>query len=370
VPALRVQVNSPDVGFVNVRDAPATSGALVAQAQDGAMLDVLETADTARGKVGQSGQWLKVRTSDGKEGYVAAWYLSLPGAGPAPALQPTAIPPTPEAGSTELDLFNRTNALRAQNGLPSYRMVNPLNAAAQRHSDDMAITGNISHGGPDGSSVKQRVMDTGYGDWPVGEVVYGGVVTVDDAWQFWSSDSDQRSQLLSTQFTEVGLYVEKGNRSTLYYTMDFGGRPLKAANSAPVTSSNPALNPALDAVTVFLNRTNALRAQNGLPPYKLNEKLNASAERHSQDMAATGNIDHSGSDRSTAKRRILDTGYEAQFTGENIYGGMATLDDAWNYWVNDPPHRDILLNQLFTDIGISVVKGARGAYYYTMDLAK
>src|SRR5512136_1294020 len=39
VPALRVQVNSPDVGFVNVRDAPATSGTLVAQAKDGATLD-------------------------------------------------------------------------------------------------------------------------------------------------------------------------------------------------------------------------------------------------------------------------------------------------------------------------------------------
>jgi len=83
-----------------------------------------------------------------------------------------------------------------------------------------------------------------------------------------------------------------------------------------------------------------------------------------------GNIDHAGSDGSTPRRRILDTGYEAQFTGENIYGGTATIDDAWNYWVNDPQHRDNLLNKLFADIGISVVKGARGTYYYTMDLAQ
>jgi uncharacterized protein YkwD len=369
-PVLRVQVNSPDVGFLNVRDAPATSGALVAQAKDGATLDVLEAADTARGKVGQSGQWLKVRTSEGKEGFVAAWYLRLPGTSPAPALQATAIPPTPEIGSTELDLFNRTNALRAQNGLPPYRIANRLNAAAQRHSQDMAITGIISHSGSDGSSIKQRVMDTGYGDWPVGEVIYGGVATVDDVWQSWSSDPDQRSQLLSPQFVDVGIFVEKGDNNTLYYTMDFGGRPLKAADSAPATSPSPAPNQALDAVTTLFNRTNAFRSQNGLPPYRLNDKLNASAERHSQDMAGTGNIDHGGSDGSTPKRRILDTGYEAQFTGENIYGGIATIDDAWNYWVNDPQHRDNLLNKLFTDIGISVVKGTRGTYYYTMDLAQ
>jgi len=272
-------------------------------------------------------------------------------------------------------LFNRTNALRAQNGLPPYRMVNRLNAAAQRHGQDMANTGNISHGGSDGSSIKQRVMDTGYGDWPVGENIYGGVVTVDDVWQFWSSDPDQRSQLLSPQFVDVGIFVEKGNNNTLYYTMDFGGRPPKAADSAPTlaapaTFSGPAPNPALDAVTTLFNRTNAFRSQNGLPPYRLNDKLNASAERHSQDMAATGNIDHAGSDGSAPRRRILDTGYDAQFTGENIYGGMETIDDAWNYWANDPQHRDNLLNKLFTDIGISVVKGARGTYYYTMDLAK
>ena len=374
-PVLRVQVNSPDVGFLNIRDAPATSGALVAQANDGVTLDVLDAADTARGKVGQLGQWLKVRTSSGKEGFVAAWYLSLPGASPAPALQPTAIPPAPDIGSAELELFNRTNALRAQNGLPPYRMVNRLNAAAERHSQDMAGTGNISHAGSDGSSVKQRVMDTGYGNWPVGENVFGGVATVDDVWQFWSSDPDHRSQLLSIQFVDVGIFVEKGNRNTLYYTMDFGGRPSQAADSAPAlaapaTPPGPAPNPALDAVTVFLNRTNALRAQNGLPPYKLNEKLNASAQRHSQDMANTGNIDHTGSDGSTAKRRVLDTGYEAQWVGENIFAGSASLDDPWKFWTTDPSHRDNLLNKQYVDIGIGVVRGTGGMYYYTLDLAR
>ena len=119
----------------------------------------------------------------------------------------------------------------------------------------------------------------------------------------------------------------------------------------------------------LLNRANALRAQNGLTPYKLSDKLNASAQRHSQDMANTGSIDHTGSDGSTVRQRILDAGYEAQFTGENIYGGMATVDDAWDYWANDPLHRANLLDKLFTGIGISVVKGSRGTFYYTMDLA-
>jgi len=297
-----------------------------------------------------------------------------------PSPQPTAIPVTPDASGAVLDLFNRTNALRAANGLAAYRLVNRLNAAAQRHSDDMANTNNISHTGSDGSTVRQRVLDTGYGDWPVSENIFGGIATVDDTWDFWTTEPAHRDGLLSQQFRDVGISMVKGKGGAFYYTMVFGARPSQAPD--PTAAPAPTLvaivpipptatpNPALDAVVDLFNRTNALRAQNGLQPYRLSDKLNASAERHSRDMASTGNIDHTGSDGSTAKQRIRDTGYEAQFTGEDIYGGVATVDDAWDYWSNDPPHRATLLNQQYVDIGISVVKGQRGTFYYTLDLAK
>jgi hypothetical protein len=87
-PTMQVQVASPDVGYLNMRSVPSVSGALVTQVPDKAMLDVLEAADVARGKIGKQGQWLRVRTSDGKEGYVAAWYLRLPNSAPPPALAP------------------------------------------------------------------------------------------------------------------------------------------------------------------------------------------------------------------------------------------------------------------------------------------
>jgi uncharacterized protein YgiM (DUF1202 family) len=58
---------------------------------DKATLDVLEAADIARDKIGRQGQWLRVRTSDGKEGYVAAWYLRLPDSSPTPSPKPAAV---------------------------------------------------------------------------------------------------------------------------------------------------------------------------------------------------------------------------------------------------------------------------------------
>lgn len=218
-PTFQVQVNSPDVGYVNVRDAPSTSGTLVLQADDKATLDVLEPADAARGKVGQMGQWLKIRTPDGKEGFVAAWYLRLSGASFAPTAPP------PDLAGAALELFNRANAFRVQNGLPPYRFSSLLAASAERHSQDMAETGIIDHTGSDGSTVRQRVGDTGYGNWPTDEVVFGGMATVDDAWQFWTTDPHHRAVLLNSKLVEAGVSVDKGSRGTFYYTMDFGGRP-------------------------------------------------------------------------------------------------------------------------------------------------
>jgi hypothetical protein len=40
----------------------------------GSELQVVETGDAAA-KIGVQNQWLQIRTSDGKTGYVAAWYV-------------------------------------------------------------------------------------------------------------------------------------------------------------------------------------------------------------------------------------------------------------------------------------------------------
>jgi hypothetical protein len=90
-PTLQVQVNSPEVGYLNVRSAPSVSGALVARVNDGVTLVALEAEGVARSKVGQQNQWLWVRTPDGQVGYAAAWYLRLTGAPIAPTPATTSL---------------------------------------------------------------------------------------------------------------------------------------------------------------------------------------------------------------------------------------------------------------------------------------
>jgi len=77
VAGVRVQVVSPEIGFLNVRPIPSTERPPVARVDDGAVLAALEPEETVRAKVGQEGQWLRIRTPGGTSGYVAAWYLRL-----------------------------------------------------------------------------------------------------------------------------------------------------------------------------------------------------------------------------------------------------------------------------------------------------
>ncbi|MEE8390225.1 MAG: SH3 domain-containing protein [Anaerolineae bacterium] len=72
---VKVKVVSPEVGYLNVRAAPSTGKSLVTKVDDGAILQALEPRADVLTKVGQQDQWLHIRTPDGTEGYVAAWYL-------------------------------------------------------------------------------------------------------------------------------------------------------------------------------------------------------------------------------------------------------------------------------------------------------
>ena len=127
-----------------------------------------------------------------------------------------------------------------------------------------------------------------------------------------------------------------------------------------------------DPVYDILNRINVLRVQNGLLPLALSSTLNDAAQRHSDDMAATGNIDHTGSDGTIPLDRIRAAGYghwsSYSWYGENIYGGQsATVPIAWDFWINSAPHLKNLLNIHYREVGIGVGHGSNGGTYFTLD---
>jgi peptidase C39-like protein len=56
----------------------------------GVRLNVIEEKQGALAKIGQQGQWIRIRDPQGRQGYVAAWYVEQV---PADAPAPTPIPP-------------------------------------------------------------------------------------------------------------------------------------------------------------------------------------------------------------------------------------------------------------------------------------
>jgi hypothetical protein len=135
-------------------------------------------------------------------------------------------PPSFAQSDAVSELLGRINALRRQNGLAPLELHDALNAAAQRHAQDMGNTGNVDHAGSDGSTPEQRLDAAGYAPrhtW--GENIYGGgIATVDDAWTFWTNSTVHRNNLLSERYREIGIGAAVGANGT-YYTLTFGARP-------------------------------------------------------------------------------------------------------------------------------------------------
>lgn len=107
-----------------------------------------------------------------------------------------------------------------------------------------------------------------------------------------------------------------------------------------------------------LSQINRARILNGLSPLALNAALEKAAQRHSQDMADKGFLDHIGSDGSKLDDRVLAAGYSSwigqRVWAELVYAGKGSFAEALEFWASDDAERRILFNARFREIGIGV----------------
>jgi hypothetical protein len=91
----KIEVVSPEVGFLNIRPVPSTARPPITQVNHGDVLEALDSVETVKAQVGQQGRWLHIRTPVGVEGYAAAWYLKLHEEPAPPPPPPPVQPPEP-----------------------------------------------------------------------------------------------------------------------------------------------------------------------------------------------------------------------------------------------------------------------------------
>jgi hypothetical protein len=126
-----------------------------------------------------------------------------------------------------------------------------------------------------------------------------------------------------------------------------------------------------DPAGLFYDQVSQARLDAGLPPYGRSDLLAAAAQRHADDLAAHDLSSHTGSDGSSPARRIDEAGYAAwaggEVTGENFWTGFGTVQEAFDWFMDDTPHRENILSTRYREMGVAIAAGADGKSYYVLD---
>lgn len=150
----------------------------------------------------------------------------------------------PSASSAD-ELIAAVNALRAGYGLPPLASHPILMQTAQAQADFMAATGMITHTGPGGTSLTQRLLAAGYplaGDLSLGgiraENIIGGLrLTAAQAVQAWMGDAPHQNTMLNSNYRHIGAGVSK-NGDMVYYVIDCA-MPTGSGQQQPYTPEAP-----------------------------------------------------------------------------------------------------------------------------------
>jgi uncharacterized protein YkwD len=115
------------------------------------------------------------------------------------------------------------------------------------------------------------------------------------------------------------------------------------------------------------DKVNALRAKEGLLPLTRNDKLDAAAQKHAENMARQDKMAHE-LDGKRSVDRVQKEEYAASVVAENIaqvtLRGTNTPAAVVDAWHNSPGHyRNIKLDAV-TETGLGAAKSKSGKWYY------
>lgn len=120
-------------------------------------------------------------------------------------------------------------------------------------------------------------------------------------------------------------------------------------------SADPALDARSRLELEVLVLVNQARAQHGLQPLVLDNRLVAAAREHAVDMAGGRFCRHNGRDGTKARDRMRRNGYPYNnWAGENIICARRSAEAMVQWWLHSPPHRHNILHANFRHIGVGV----------------
>jgi uncharacterized protein YkwD len=120
------------------------------------------------------------------------------------------------------------------------------------------------------------------------------------------------------------------------------------------------------AVVTLLNRERRKARCNGV---RHDSKLHNAAQKHSLDMAQTGNVSQGGADGSGPGDRMRGAGFNGRPLGESVAQGGRSAGDVLNALLGRSSDRRFLLDCGAENVGVGLVISPDGTTYWTIDVA-
>lgn len=133
-------------------------------------------------------------------------------------------------------LVDETNLNRKTSNIVALQTNPLLEEAASLKAEDMAANGYFAHTSPDGTTPWQWLNDVDYRFVAAGENLAVNFVNSDDVTNAWMDSLGHRTNILNSNFTEVGIATAKGEykgRETTF-VVQFFGRPAPRLAQAEV----------------------------------------------------------------------------------------------------------------------------------------
>lgn len=108
---------------------------------------------------------------------------------------------------------------------------------------------------------------------------------------------------------------------------------------------------------VLVDYANEDRATKKYNQLAINPVLEKAAQLKANDMADKGYFAHKSPDGKTPWYWFEQAGYDFSYAGENLAVNFNDSVDVNTAWMNSPGHRDNIMNNNFTEIGIATAQG-------------
>lgn len=122
-----------------------------------------------------------------------------------------------------------------------------------------------------------------------------------------------------------------------------------------------------DELALLLALTNRARLASGLSMLQWHATLASVAQQHAEAMAYGAWFDHVDTQGRGVGERLLDSGYNYRWAGENISAGKAQAQATFDWWMQSDSHRGNILKPEFSAAGFGyclVTPDRRNFHHY------